>query len=193
MILYHNKARACIALGPRSDVCRKYGVISHQQPKASDMIEMKWDDDLAVIAQQWANNCEFKHDTGAQRKDSRFAGVGQNIATTYSTVDDGGKKDAKEITRLWFDEHKDYKYSPVKIDAHFFKIGHYTQMVWANTQFVGCGFSYYKKEDGFFHKLFVCNYGPSGNYIGQYPYSKGNPSCQSFGLSTSNTKGLCKS
>jgi hypothetical protein len=34
------------------------------QPAAANMQEMHWDDELAVKAQQWANQCTFQHDPG---------------------------------------------------------------------------------------------------------------------------------
>jgi Cysteine-rich secretory protein family len=32
------------------------------QPSAQNMQEMRWDDELAAMAQQWANECTFQHD-----------------------------------------------------------------------------------------------------------------------------------
>jgi len=48
-----------------------------------------------------------------------------------------------------------------------FKTGHYTQLVWANTDRLGCGFKSFRqggKDE--VHKLYVCNYGDSGNIVG---------------------------
>ena len=43
--------------------------------------------------------------------------------------------------------------------------GHYTQIVWETTQKVGCA----KIQcDGF--DLWVCNYDPPGNWVGEKPY-----------------------
>ena len=33
------------------------------QPPAADMMEMTWDDELASVAQRWADQCQFGHDT----------------------------------------------------------------------------------------------------------------------------------
>lgn len=32
------------------------------QPSAENMREIVWDDELAEKAQEWANNCQFRHD-----------------------------------------------------------------------------------------------------------------------------------
>ena len=51
-------------------------------------------------------------------------------------------------------------------------IGHYTAMVWSNTNRVGCGLTEFR-EGKWFAKLYTCNYGPSGNYIGGQMYAQG--------------------
>jgi hypothetical protein len=47
--------------------------------------------------------------------------------------------------------------------------GHYTQVVWRNTERVGCGYSTCQAQ-GFNFEVWVCNYDPPGNFIGQAPY-----------------------
>jgi len=42
-------------------------------------------------------------------------------------------------------------------------------MVWAKTTKIGCGLINYK-SGSWNEKYLVCNYGPSGNYIGQPIY-----------------------
>jgi len=47
----HNRLRQMVATG------RYPG-----QPGAENMREIVWDDELANRAQQWADNCQFRHD-----------------------------------------------------------------------------------------------------------------------------------
>lgn len=47
----HNRLRQLVATG------RYPG-----QPGAENMREIVWDDELAARAQQWADNCQFRHD-----------------------------------------------------------------------------------------------------------------------------------
>ena len=56
--------------------------------------------------------------------------------------------------------------------------GHYTALIWANTDEVGCGFTYYTEKIGPFDawkSLVVCNYAKGGNYAGQPMYKIGEP------------------
>ena len=43
--------------------------------------------------------------------------------------------------------------------------GHYTQVVWAETEELGCGMVYYK-GDTYWETLVVCNYAVAGNLQG---------------------------
>jgi len=51
--------------------------------------------------------------------------------------------------------------------------GHYTQMVWSNTDRLGCGQVTYDSRNGFVAKYLVCNYGKAGNFMGTPMYSVG--------------------
>ncbi|KAJ3665895.1 hypothetical protein Zmor_001359 [Zophobas morio] len=130
------------------------------QPRGRNLKTMKWDDRLAKEAQRIANNCEFQH---AKVHDSRFY-VGQNLGWTGSSNKSKGT-DWQGVIQRWFNEHKDFSYPNRSRGV----TGHYTQVVWADSYLIGCGFTWYRK--GFWYeKLYVCNYGPGGNYIGQPPY-----------------------
>ncbi|EFN78503.1 Venom allergen 5 [Harpegnathos saltator] len=48
----HNRLRQLVALGQ-----------IHGQPSAENMMEMIWDDELAAIAQRWADRCAETHDS----------------------------------------------------------------------------------------------------------------------------------
>lgn len=70
-------------------------------------------------------------------------------------------------------------------------IGHYTQLMWAETNKVGCGISKYH-QDNLKKILLVCNYYPTGNRIGHLIYESGEP-CTSCPGDRCNEKynGLC--
>ncbi|XP_063909821.1 venom allergen 5-like [Zophobas morio] len=131
-----------------------------RQPQGKNLRVMTWDNILAKEAQKIANTCEFSH---VKVYDQRFS-VGQNLGWTSSSAV-SGNKEWQAVIQRWFDEHKDFRYPNVSKGV----TGHYTQVVWADTHLVGCGFTWYRKN--YWHeKLYVCNYGPAGNYIGQPPY-----------------------
>ncbi|XP_054726633.1 CRISP/Allergen/PR-1 isoform X1 [Anastrepha obliqua] len=170
----HNKLRQLVATG------RYPG-----QPGAENMREIVWDDELAARAQQWANNCEFRHDP--LRTINRFT-MGQNLAIIWSTAPlDPTDGDFPSRIQSWFNEVQKYSFG----DAWSPKTGHYSQLVWGETSLVGCGFSEYKDSTKY-NKLYVCNYGPGGNVVGYNPYEVGKPSCATYGLrSSSRYQGLC--
>lgn len=148
-------------------------------PAARNMYRMKWDDDLAQVAQAFTNLCDDRHDKEAQRKTSKFPKVGQNIAWNYEptqtqVVDSAGR------VKDWFSEYKDF--SAAYVDPFHVNPGpvvtHFTQVAWADTRYIGCGYTHYKLRNDDnpslpYKKLFVCNYAPGGNVIGRSMYKVG--------------------
>ena len=51
---------------------------------------------------------------------------------------------------------------------------HYTQMLWADTEYVGCGVSQYR-DGSWYRNYVVCHYGPKGNWLGNPVYEIGEP------------------
>ncbi|XP_075217190.1 venom allergen 3-like [Lycorma delicatula] len=167
IVQVHNHLRSCMVTGCTKE-CSDYCKVRDKQPKARSMQKMIWDDKLAEVAQNWANKCLFSHDD--HRDDSRFC-VGQNIRLTTNSQRSGfNKADFNGTIYSWFGEIKDYNYSKYQKDEKKM-IGHYTQIVWTDTYLVGCGFTFFE-ENNYFHRYYVCNYGPCGNIIGEYPYDR---------------------
>ena len=53
-------------------------------------------------------------------------------------------------------------------------VGHYTQVVWADSEELGCGLVQYKNPDGdMFFTIVVCNYATAGNMVRGQIYEKG--------------------
>ncbi|XP_077298261.1 venom allergen 5-like [Arctopsyche grandis] len=133
------------------------------QPKAINMTYLEWDSELAQGAQAWANKKIFAHNSS--KKHSKFT-VGENLYMSFTSNHSDTQPYWENAVNSWFNEYKDYKYRPLVSDP---KTGHYTQVIWADTKYVGCGMSTYMSQ-GMLSKLYVCNYGPAGNFINQYPY-----------------------
>ncbi len=113
-----------------------------------------WDKELAKTALKWAKqlkkeDCAFKH--------SGVNGLGENLFMGTT-----GFYGPKEVVDSWGNEIKDYNYKKNSCSG---VCGHYTQIVWKTTERVGCA----KIEcDGM--DIWVCNYDPPGNWVGQKPY-----------------------
>ncbi|GLI70742.1 hypothetical protein VaNZ11_015768, partial [Volvox africanus] len=112
---------------------------------------LTWDENLAQAAQQWSNQCTWQHASG---------NFGQNLASgSYRKV-----TDPLYGIYLWYIEVCNYDFSnPGYSEA----TGHYTQMVWADTTAVGCGYTWcgangvvgLRRNTG----ILVCHYSPPGN------------------------------
>eukprot|EP00092_Neocalanus_flemingeri_P017311 GFUD01018723.1.p1 GENE.GFUD01018723.1~~GFUD01018723.1.p1 ORF type:complete len:419 (+),score=119.43 GFUD01018723.1:73-1257(+) len=134
------------------------------------MKEMVWDSELAVVAQAHADQCVFEHDCSDCRRVERF-GVGQNLYIYKQSLRRAATDWERAITD-WYEEvtiFSNKKVEPFKFRA---AIGHYSQMVWADTDKVGCGATSYR-EGKWFSTLYTCNYGPNGNYIRGQMYRQG--------------------
>ena len=124
-------------------------------PAPSPPLEpLAWRAELASIAQDWAEGCVFEHSSN---------GLGENLAF-FS----GDSTTPTEVVELWASEASVYDYASNDC-APGEQCGHYTQIVWRDTRFVGCGAASCAL-DGFEGVIWVCNYDPPGNVIGEQPY-----------------------
>lgn len=139
-------------------------------PPASNMLYMTWDPDLAKTAKAWAKKCLFKHNIYIKERGKthpRFSSVGENIWTGSAS----GFSPKAGIT-AWYNEVDVYTYATQKCSR---VCGHYTQVVWATSYKVGCAVHFCPKVKYITitnAALFVCNYGPPGNYPVR-PYKTG--------------------
>jgi uncharacterized protein YkwD len=113
-----------------------------------------WSEQLAEYAQEWADyllaSGEFKH-----RTDHRY---GENL---YAIV--GASAKPEDVVREWASEAAQYDYKANVCMSE--KCGHYTQVVWRQSRAVGCAVA---RET--LREIWVCNYNPPGNVIGERPY-----------------------
>ncbi|XP_033607394.1 venom allergen 3-like [Cryptotermes secundus] len=160
----HNELRSKVANG------QEHKGNPGPQPPASNMAELVWDDELAEIAQRWADQCEVGHDKC--RTVERFS-VGQNFASITTTSPEFLNLLERQI-QSWYDEVEDVMPDTITAFPGSSQgvTGHYTQLVWAKTKYVGCGRSFHVTDRGRTTVL-LCNYGPHGNMWGSSVYETG--------------------
>lgn len=141
-----------------------------------DAPAIKWSANLATTAQAWADS--LKINQNCKPAHSKAAGSGENLfwasaVTQTSTSSTGNKTSSSKsqvvtstrATDAWGNEVNDYTYS-TNTCATGKPCGHYTQVVWKSTTEVGCANAVCADNT----QIWVCNYTPPGNYVGQKPY-----------------------
>lgn len=131
------------------------------RPSASNMLEMRWNRTLALIAQEYANKCLFVHNNQrTSQVNGEFDYVGENLYISW-----GMPNPHSSAVESWNEEKKDYVYGTGCIPQKV--CGHYTQVIWWNSEYVGCGQATCSAVPGISSckaenpcTLVVCNYGP---------------------------------
>lgn len=126
---------------------------------------MRWSEKLAATATCWARelasrDCELVHSSSP---------YGENLAF-FS----GSTPDAETVVQRWVStERACYTFGTFMGDDNCTSAcddsggcGHYTQVVWRDSRRVGCGVA----SCGDDREVWVCNYDPPGNVVGQQPY-----------------------
>ncbi|KAF2204379.1 PR-1-like protein, partial [Delitschia confertaspora ATCC 74209] len=155
-------AQATLSSGPAYETMVIY---HHNAARALHGAEpLVWNNDLAAKSLDWANNCQFKHNS-----------AGQNL---FATSGDAFNVSAG-IINSWYNAeivHMDgYWGAPNIPEPAFSSVGHFTQMVWKSTKSIGCASvdcsGRMVDENGNpiqYSKYTVCDYDPAGNVVGQY-------------------------
>jgi hypothetical protein len=119
---------------------------------------LKWSSKLAGEAQTWAENLAarntMQHSTSAQRR-----GAGENL-----WMGSVGAYDAEVMVGAFVDEKRDFHpgvFPQNSSTGRWEDVGHYTQLIWAGTQEVGCAVAHNAQND-----FLVCRYWPAGNTVG---------------------------
>jgi len=122
--------------------------------------DLVWSADIAKSAQAWADTLAGR---GCNLEHSGQSKYGENL---YSS---SGASSGRRVVDAWESEAACYKYSKFPdtctTSASCSSCGHYTQLVWRNTVNLGCGLA--KCGDA---EVWVCQYDPPGNFVGQFPY-----------------------
>ena len=117
------------------------------------MAPLAWSDRLAARAQDWAGTLlarrRFVH-----RPNSTY---GENLFEIA-----GAAASSAQVVDAWAEESRNYDYGSNRCRG---VCGHYTQIVWGDTNEVGCAVA-----RGGGREVWVCNYDPPGNWVGKRPY-----------------------
>lgn len=158
----HNRIREQVAKGLMVTPKRT-------QPPAANMQALCWCEELVPKAQQHASNCGGQpHDNRAERKTPNFPDVGQSLMDCMksSPIDEAMQGFSEEANGYIFETN----FCDTANAGRAHVCGHYTALVWAETQCLGCA---YDRCDGSNSGRLVCNYGPGGNIEGKAPYING--------------------
>jgi pathogenesis-related protein 1 len=145
MLEAHNQARATARPTPRPA-----------------LPALQWSTEAMKLAESWAKQCTFEHNPNR-------GPFGENLAAATP-----GAWKTPEVVKSWNAEVADYDFTRTTC-AKGKMCGHYTQLVWRNTSHVGCAKRTCTKNSPFGKDfptwdLWVCNYAPPGNVVGQKPY-----------------------
>lgn len=127
--------------------------------------ELQWNAELANMASCWADLKAYGH------SDDHFAASGENIAMglgdpCYTDPMEG----MKNAVYSFLDEDRNWAQDPHMSEAN----GHWTQIVWKETRFVGCAVSQRKdfmpeaSQTEKASMYVVCEYYPPGNVEGHF-------------------------
>lgn len=144
MLQTHNTARAQVS-----------------PPASPALVPLTWNSAAQQIAQSYSAQCTFAHNANR-------GNYGENL---YASTNQAS---ATEVVQSWVAEAANYTYSTNSCKASA-QCGHYTQVVWRATTSVGCGLTRCTTNSPFpgfpgAWYLWVCDYAPPGNYVGQRPY-----------------------
>ncbi|CCD71373.1 SCP domain-containing protein [Caenorhabditis elegans] len=178
----HNKLRSAIAQG-------SYVAAGTQEPSASNMRKIVWDETVAAAAQEYAEGCPDDH-SGTS--------YGENLYWSWSSSAPSSlDKFGVAASNSWESEFQKYGWTSTFLDEAGFAtgIGHATQMAWAETSKIGCGIKNCGKDankKNMYKVAVVCQYDSAGNMMDSDIYQQGETcSACSEDASCEQDSGLC--
>ena len=154
-----------IGIGQNLETQEKIDIlVAHNKYRLDlDLPELVWSSDLANSSKKWADKLIssnlFEH-SNTSNGENLFIMIGSD-ATPIQVVDN------------WASEKEYFNYKTKKciqnccdyVDCCSHECGHYTQIIWRETMEVGCAVSKLGIK-----QIWVCQYDPPGNYIGEETY-----------------------
>jgi pathogenesis-related protein 1 len=185
-----SEAAANVEMGRLMGITAAHNAVRAMVSTQPPLPPLVWSQTVADYAQQWAtqlatNNCASpQHRSGAELQAMNY---GENLATFEGGGFGGGTTDvstAQKAVDAWAGEVACWTYGTIsgggpggteKCDSACYMAmnsdgcGHYTQIVWRKSLELGCGVATCKNGQAT-EDIWICNYAPAGNIIGQAPY-----------------------
>ncbi|KAL3310276.1 Peptidase inhibitor 16, partial [Cichlidogyrus casuarinus] len=146
-------------------------VRSSVNPPASNMMDIRWDSKMELLARNWASKCKFSHpwndDSISEAEKSQYFGTSQSLARSRG-------RDAGAVRRLLspMENEKDYYQYGMSKCRDDIQCAHYVNMIKAETYKVACVKQYCETVQNLPNTegilLMVCQYSP-----GTYKYESG--------------------
>jgi len=174
------------------------GTGNGKYPISSNMNSVFWDEALAALAQNHSNTCVYGHNANRNTQFYNFEKyatykypnniqIGENIAAAYTSETVSPQYALLILADAWFNEHVDWHYQKYE-SATINGAGHFSQIAWAETRYIGCGYTTCPGSSMYY---LVCDYYPPGNYIGELPYVNGTNYAKCDPDRTTHVNGLC--
>ena len=130
---------------------------AHNRVRAAKGLEdLWWSEALVDVSMEWLVHLR---DSGCMMEHNWDSPYGENLFwASYAS-------NADEVVESWASEEEFYDYESNSCQDGE-QCGHYTQIVWSSTTQVGC--AVLECTDG--SELWMCNYDPAGNWVGEQPY-----------------------
>ncbi|NWI54398.1 PI16 inhibitor, partial [Calyptomena viridis] len=152
---------------------------SQVSPPARAMMKMTWDKELEDLAQSYAEKCIWDHNKDRGQRGENLFVMAPNLDLEFAVKDWNGEKKFYNLAK--------------SLCVPGQTCDNYKQVVWADTQHIGCGANFCEKIEGIETEnmhLLVCNYYPPGNLNGRKPYWQGH-SCTQCPEGTVCVNNLC--
>eukprot|EP00756_Hemistasia_phaeocysticola_P066276 Hpha_TRINITY_DN9126_c0_g1::TRINITY_DN9126_c0_g1_i1::g.94335::m.94335 len=143
---------------------------------------LQWSEEIAQNVADKAmsawSRCSLAHTSNDRNEGTRFSSLGENLAMA------GGAYYANNFptagkTMAWYYEELDWDYNALRSKGG--ATGHFTQVVWKASTHVGC--QMWQCGGGMITVMLACQYGPAGNWGGEYGNNVGARGEQATGCS----------
>ncbi len=156
---------------PAVPVDRAVILAAHNKWRAAvGVAGLSYSEKLEASAQAWANKLRDAYHCHMRHSDPHGK-YGENLYWASAIMWSDGRREVQAIAPevpvdSWGKEKADFSYTDNRCRPGK-TCGHYTQVVWKDTHTVGCAYAVCEDSK---EQVWVCQYQPAGNWVGERPY-----------------------